>query len=228
MQQRYYDPQVGRFLSVDPVPSGSSSGDNFGRYWYANDNPIRFTDPDGRCPPDSEEFCVTASHPNLSKVSGSLSMMLSPVSKKSAAEQKNSVRVKDIAKDAKEILGSGNNDAETGEEVVKPISGAKNGQSKTAYIASGTPPKNATYVIHGHNVSSGILDDPEPGALGDAQPLVGRGIPNIAVATNGRMAAHEVDAGLYQISCLNCKFTTTERDQFQKEVDSRQEYFYDQ
>jgi len=48
MQQRYYDPVVGRFLSVDPVTADSVTGSNFNRYWYANNNPYRFTDPDGR------------------------------------------------------------------------------------------------------------------------------------------------------------------------------------
>lgn len=48
MQQRYYDPQIGRFLSVDPVTADSAGGTNFNRYWYANNNPYRFTDPDGR------------------------------------------------------------------------------------------------------------------------------------------------------------------------------------
>jgi len=35
MQQRYYDPGVGRFLSVDPVTASSVNGGNFNRYWYA-------------------------------------------------------------------------------------------------------------------------------------------------------------------------------------------------
>ena len=48
MQQRYYDPGIGRFLSVDPVTANSSTGVNFNRYWYANNNPYKFTDPDGR------------------------------------------------------------------------------------------------------------------------------------------------------------------------------------
>jgi len=48
MQQRYMDPGIGRFLSVDPVTANSGTGANFNRYWYANDNPYRFTDPDGR------------------------------------------------------------------------------------------------------------------------------------------------------------------------------------
>ncbi|WP_211369485.1 RHS repeat-associated core domain-containing protein [Pseudoxanthomonas kalamensis] len=51
MQQRYYDPMIGRFLSVDPV-TAYSNGDMrfFNRYAYAFNNPYRFTDPDGRCP----------------------------------------------------------------------------------------------------------------------------------------------------------------------------------
>jgi RHS repeat-associated protein len=48
MQARYYDPAVGRFLSVDPV--GVSPGDGFGfnRYAYVNNNPITNIDPTGR------------------------------------------------------------------------------------------------------------------------------------------------------------------------------------
>ncbi|WP_255322933.1 RHS repeat-associated core domain-containing protein [Lysobacter sp. K5869] len=48
MQQRYYDPGIGRFVSPDPVVVGAGSGVNFNRYWYANNNPYRFVDPDGR------------------------------------------------------------------------------------------------------------------------------------------------------------------------------------
>jgi len=48
MQQRYYDPSIGRFLSVDPVTASSVNGSNFNRYWYANNNPYKFVDPDGR------------------------------------------------------------------------------------------------------------------------------------------------------------------------------------
>lgn len=48
MQQRYYDESIGRFLSVDPVTAHEKPGQNFNRYWYANNNPYKFTDPDGR------------------------------------------------------------------------------------------------------------------------------------------------------------------------------------
>jgi len=49
MQQRYYDPVLERFLSVDPVNADADTGANYNRYWYANDNPYRYVDPDGRC-----------------------------------------------------------------------------------------------------------------------------------------------------------------------------------
>jgi RHS repeat-associated protein len=55
MQQRYYDPQIGRFLSVDPVTADSAGGTNFNRYWYANNNPYRFSDPDGRFALDGDK-----------------------------------------------------------------------------------------------------------------------------------------------------------------------------
>lgn len=45
MQARYYDPFAGRFLAVDPVGASSAS---FNRYWYANNNPYKNVDPDGR------------------------------------------------------------------------------------------------------------------------------------------------------------------------------------
>ncbi len=48
MQQRYYDPVVGRFLSVDPIGSDTINAWNFNRYNYAANNPYVFTDPDGR------------------------------------------------------------------------------------------------------------------------------------------------------------------------------------
>jgi RHS repeat-associated protein len=49
MQQRYDDKVIGRFLSIDPVQPDGTTGASFNRYAYANDNPYRFTDPDGRC-----------------------------------------------------------------------------------------------------------------------------------------------------------------------------------
>ena len=53
MQQRYYDPVIGRFYSNDPVDMlGHMRRGNptmgFNRYAYANNNPYKYTDPDGQ------------------------------------------------------------------------------------------------------------------------------------------------------------------------------------
>lgn len=48
MQARYYDPQVGRFLSADPVGSEEGGIYKFSRFAYANNNPITNSDPTGK------------------------------------------------------------------------------------------------------------------------------------------------------------------------------------
>lgn len=49
MQQRFYDPVIGRFYSNDPVGFTTQTPVTFSRYAYANNNPYKFTDPDGMC-----------------------------------------------------------------------------------------------------------------------------------------------------------------------------------
>jgi RHS repeat-associated protein len=48
MGARHYDPLIGRFLSIDPSGFSESNPHSFNRYAYANNNPLKFTDPDGR------------------------------------------------------------------------------------------------------------------------------------------------------------------------------------
>jgi RHS repeat-associated protein len=55
MQQRYYDPVAGRFLSIDPVTTDEEAGEGFNRYSYAINNPYGYVDPDGR---DAEAIVV--------------------------------------------------------------------------------------------------------------------------------------------------------------------------
>jgi len=49
MQARYYDPQVGRFISTDPIGPAAGNPFNFNRFAYANNSPAVNIDPDGRC-----------------------------------------------------------------------------------------------------------------------------------------------------------------------------------
>ncbi len=63
MQQRYYDPIVGRFISADPVAADNATGANFNRYWYANNNPNTNKDIDGRiCVGQTSEYCDRSGH----------------------------------------------------------------------------------------------------------------------------------------------------------------------
>jgi RHS repeat-associated protein len=50
MGARYYDPVVGRFVSTDPAGFDEKNLHSFNRYAYANNNPYKYVDPDGRDP----------------------------------------------------------------------------------------------------------------------------------------------------------------------------------
>jgi len=45
---RWYDSSLGRFKSADTIVPRESQG--YDRYAYANNNPVRYTDPTGHCP----------------------------------------------------------------------------------------------------------------------------------------------------------------------------------
>ena len=47
MNGRIYDPRLGRMLSPDPVTQAPENGQNYNRYTYAYNNPLKFTDPSG-------------------------------------------------------------------------------------------------------------------------------------------------------------------------------------
>ena len=45
---RWYAPEIGRFLEIDPVGFDEGNPQSFNRYAYANNNPYKFVDPDGK------------------------------------------------------------------------------------------------------------------------------------------------------------------------------------
>ena len=49
---RWYDAELGRFISVDPAGFDEDNVQLFNRYAYANNNPYRYVDPDGESPLD--------------------------------------------------------------------------------------------------------------------------------------------------------------------------------
>jgi uncharacterized protein RhaS with RHS repeats len=48
MHARYYSPNLGRFMSVDPVGGRIGSSQSWNRYSYVENKPTGFVDPDGR------------------------------------------------------------------------------------------------------------------------------------------------------------------------------------
>lgn len=58
MGARYYDPKLGRFTQMDPADFKPELPQSFNRYIYANNNPHRFVDPDGRLPVVALLFCA--------------------------------------------------------------------------------------------------------------------------------------------------------------------------
>ncbi|WP_255418898.1 RHS repeat-associated core domain-containing protein [Paraglaciecola sp. MB-3u-78] len=66
MQARYYDPVIGRFYSNDPI--GFRDVHSFNRYAYANNNPYKYIDPDGR----ETRLMVEAHHLDMDVVNGNM------------------------------------------------------------------------------------------------------------------------------------------------------------
>lgn len=48
MGARYYDPQIGQFISADPYTAAPGNNYSITRYGYANGNPYKYNDPNGR------------------------------------------------------------------------------------------------------------------------------------------------------------------------------------
>ncbi len=212
-------PAEARFLTPDPVKPDPNTGKNYNRYWYADNNPIKYTDPDGKCPADStKKTCIQSS---VTPTNNKTAM----VSKEASAAANSGKAAVMVPKGStKEKLGSVNRQ-DSGELKVELVANATTKTVSDAYTASGTIPTNAEAIIHGHLAESGLMD--QKGSLGDAGALASSGKPNIAVGADGRMAAHELENGSYQVRAISGVFTKSEIKHFQNQVDSRQEVFND-
>lgn len=49
MKARFYDPQLGRFLQPDSIDPDYEYAQSLNRFSYVLNNPLRYTDPTGRC-----------------------------------------------------------------------------------------------------------------------------------------------------------------------------------
>ena len=47
---RYYDPAIGRFITPDSIVPNPLNGQDYNRYTYVRNNPVKYNDPTGNCP----------------------------------------------------------------------------------------------------------------------------------------------------------------------------------
>jgi RHS repeat-associated protein len=59
---RYYDPQLGTFISPDTLVPDSTSVADFNRYAYARLNPLKYNDPTGHWAELAIGCCPVTSH----------------------------------------------------------------------------------------------------------------------------------------------------------------------
>ncbi len=90
---RYYDPTVGRFISPDSIVPSPLNGQDYNRYTYVRNNPVKYTDPTGNvpggfsCPAGVQHMACFAFHDDLhqntngDRMNGDSSLMHSQVSR---------------------------------------------------------------------------------------------------------------------------------------------------
>ncbi|WP_157499858.1 Ig-like domain-containing protein [Lysobacter sp. Root983] len=167
MQQRYYDQNLGRFLSVDPVTADVMTGGNFNRYKYANNNPYRFVDPDGR-----QEF--TALRAFLVFVGTDVA---TPDPSDAAAPGKAAVYGSAIAG-----LAIGGGITWLANQAMEGGSSAEGGSQGDLHAPGDAP--DGTVIVRG-----GVGDMPEPGELisgsqGDTVADAAAGVPHGTISTS--------------------------------------------
>jgi RHS repeat-associated protein len=215
MQQRYYDPVAGRFLSIDPVVTDANNGGSFNRYAYASNSPYKYIDPDGReaCPGQSASRCIMADNFNSKKSNGQTTVATEAMDKV-MVENKSSVAVSESGSQEKIAFvvseGAGLS--------VKSGTDVQTGSTSTTEFASATAPAGTVGVFHGHIDGAMNLVSPK-----DAAPLK-QGLPN-GVVSNGRVGVTEIVGGRLQFRMLEGRMETTERRDQQKMLDSQQTDF---
>lgn len=211
MQQRYYDPALGRFLSVDPVTAHQRDGSNFNRYWYANNNPYTFIDPDGRL---GETWRCAGSSCSLQNLVIRLTRGADAAQAKVDTFSANAAQVGNSLRDGKGTLqvgvavgGNAGVGGKVGAGVVVDARG--NVATYTEYGVAAGPKADASAAVSVHLTNAGsVLDLQGPsldGALGagaavggsadvsaaqarDGSPVVGFGVTIGAAAGGGGSA----------------------------------------
>lgn len=215
-----------RFVSVDPVKAKPNTGQNFNRYYYVDNNPYKFTDPDGRAKSCANDQCViTADTYNPAKSNGQTTL----ASPDLRAAGNAAVPQFTVKSGSKESLGFFVPDA-SGKPVAQPAQGMTNTSNGSGATASAAIPQNAMGVIHGHidggsNKSNGMVDAPKlNGGYGDTQSLK-VGIPT-ATVSQGQVGWHEINNGQLQFSYPQGAMNGSQETQMQRNLNNQQKLFH--
>ncbi len=177
---RFYDPLVGGFNGMDPWAGDNGAPITLNKYLYANANPIRFKDPDGR---QSIEVNVTSCSEDGScgsvAMAGSALPFLSP-------SQMGSVEQADALIEAQARAGLFNSGRSDGPMVAQPLLATGAGQFERPYVEGGSS-RNLSAMQSSAELDRALGFDPNYVGYGHGTEVAGtaafHSLPPVAVAS---------------------------------------------
>ncbi|WP_017931466.1 RHS repeat-associated core domain-containing protein [Robiginitomaculum antarcticum] len=232
MQARYYDPNIGRFLSIDPVNVTPSTPGMFNRYAYVYNDPINIIDPTGMygCSDTGAQglsgTCFDSSNFRTEDKKGFFGT--------SKANDFSGDAVGTASTDSAATSFASSTNQKTGNEQVSRIDTNPDGTSTTSNVpltssssssAAFKPSEvaGADGVVHTHPTNK---NTPVPGA-GDSQ-VPEMGIPNYIAHGSNTVIAVEISGGQVRGRVVSGKLGSTDRkalrsrlNQFQRRGETR-------
>ena len=211
MQQRYYDPAVGRFLSVDPMASDTQNGWNFNHYNYTANNPYRYTDPDGRCPVDAKKTECVQSTVRVNKQDVTLS------SEQEASANSHAIGVRVNSHNSSEEKVTAVKVSAEGKTKMTPLRNLQRSRRIAGETARGQVRKDTDYIAHGH-VRDSQVDQP---GLGDSSVPLNNEKPNVTISgdRSQRRGVREIKGGFLQHRMLRGSMSEGEAETIQQRMD---------
>jgi RHS repeat-associated protein len=199
MHARYYNPFMGRFLSVDPVFGTPESPQSWNRYAYVRNSPIGSSDPTGKVTTCDTQNCTTTADTYKPAHSTGQTTVATPEMRAAATAEVEKVAVKN---GKQESLGYGvrGADGKLTVEMAKTNFGNTTSNSSGA-TAKGKVPAGSEFAIHGHidggqHHSEGMVDSPtQNGGYGDTESLALKNPMPMATVSKGQVGWHEIRNG---------------------------------